>query len=64
MVKWLQQASTEDQVNITELPRHGNTGNLKVHFSRQGKHGEFAKKYLGNLPPTWKMLRAKKIMNL
>ena len=24
----------------------GKTGNLKVHFSRQGKHREFAKKYL------------------
>ena len=23
----------------------GKTGNLKVHFSRQGKHREFAKKY-------------------
>ena len=36
----------------------GKTGNLKVHFSRQGKHREFAKKilktcfYTGNLPPT------------
>ena len=24
----------------------GKTGNLNVHFSRQGKHREFAKKYL------------------
>ena len=23
----------------------GKTGNLKVHFARQGKHREFAKKY-------------------
>ena len=36
----------------------GKTGNLKVHFSRHGKHREFAKKilkicsYTGNLPPT------------
>ena len=27
----------------------GKTGNLKVHFSRQGKHREFAKKYLKNV---------------
>ena len=49
----------------------GKTGNLKVHFSRQGKHREFAKKilkicfYTGNLPPTQgKFLKVKKIMNL
>ena len=32
----------------------GKTGNLKVHFSRQGKHREFAKNmfYTGNLPST------------
>ena len=27
----------------------GKTGNLKVHFSREGKHREFAEKYFTNM---------------
>ena len=51
----------------------GKTGNLKVHFSRQGKHREFAKKYFkkfftqGILPPTqgkFECLKKKRTCNL
>ena len=44
---------TQDDVAVILFPLRfiqgchgtGKTGNLKVHFSRQGKHWEFAKKY-------------------
>ena len=48
------------QLQVLGCHGTGKTGNLKVHFSRQEKHKEFAKKYIyirnifytGNLTPT------------
>ena len=45
MVKWLQQASTEDEVNITGLPWHRENREFESPFSKQGKRREFAEEY-------------------